>query len=75
MPNYNVFHYSMDGELMHSLAACRIDIVNSHSIFYVLLSETKTYRVFTSVLSVNIERGIITVYYSDGSYIVITDRK
>jgi len=74
MKNYTIRHYNGEGERIVSLLAMRIDIVSSHSLFYYANSDYLVYRVFSSVSSVNIERGIITVYYVDHSYIIITEK-
>lgn len=74
MPNYTVIHYNQDAERIISLGACRIDIVNSHSLFYYSNIDYQAYRIFSEVSNVNIEPGIITVYYVNGSYVVITQK-
>lgn len=69
---YKMIHYTSDGQTITYFRCKRIDIVNSHSLFYYDCSDHKIYRIFSDVNNVNLEAGIITVYYINGSYVVIT---
>lgn len=71
MNKYCVTHYNQEGEKINALRCKRVDIVTSHSLYYYDNSDKLVYRVFSSVTSVNLEAGIITVYYLNGSYIII----
>ena len=68
---YIVTHYDQHGTKIISLRCKRIDIMESHSLFYYDLSDHLVYRTFSGIGSINIEAGIITVYYIDQTYIVI----
>lgn len=69
---YNIIHYNQDGEKLYSAPIKRVDIITSHSLFYHSEQKSAVYRIYTTLTSVNLERGIITAYYLDGSYIIIT---
>jgi len=68
---YWVKHFTQEGEKINFLRCKRVDVVNSHSLYYYDNSDTLAYRIFSEVASINIEAGIITVYYINGTYVII----
>lgn len=74
----NAIFYDPEGEKKFHVNFKHLDITDYQTIIYLnsafpYQSEKNTIRLFCYVSSVNVILGTITIYYSNGSYLVITN--
>ncbi len=68
-----VIIFSAEGKVLFNTACVRVDITDNESIFYIF-GERSAMHLPWSIYSTNVERGIITVYYINNSYAVLTNQ-
>lgn len=69
---YNVIAYRGTKHLFN-VRSCHIDIDDSQTVIYMVKQhENNVIRVNHLLKSVNLSRGIITVYYCNDDYLIIT---
>jgi len=81
MKRLRAMFYDNNGKLSYQTFARKIDITDLQTIIYLYCqpkyedSEKYTTRLILSVKSTNIVDGVVTVYYVNDSYCVITRQK
>jgi hypothetical protein len=64
--------YDNDSKMVFYFLCSRVDITDNESIFY-LYDNIEVAHLPWYMKSFNIERGIITAYYANGSYVILTN--
>lgn len=77
MKNFNIIAYNQDCKIIFNVQSIHIDITDVQTIIYLpfydsMFCENNTVRILSSIKSINIVSGTITVHYINDNYIIIT---